>query len=101
VFGPCTICRERYRTMPEENREMGIPPRFLYGTHYSTPGYVLFFLVRQAPEYMLCLQVRTTGPLGPTAPVLCDCCIHQALDVMTSFLCVCRMGSSMRPTGCS
>jgi factor associated with neutral sphingomyelinase activation len=31
-------------------------PRFLYGTHYSTPGYVLFYLVRQAPEYMLRLQ---------------------------------------------
>ncbi|KAG5190431.1 BEACH domain-containing protein [Tribonema minus] len=34
----------------------GIPPPFLYGTHYSTPGYVLFFLVRTAPEHMLCLQ---------------------------------------------
>ena len=56
-------------------------PKFLYGTHYSTPGYVLFYLVRQgtsgvielratlfidglvfdydggaAPEYMLRLQ---------------------------------------------
>ena len=29
---------------------------FLYGTHYSTPGYVLFFLVRTIPEFMLCLQ---------------------------------------------
>ena len=29
---------------------------FLYGTHYSTPGYVLFFLVRVIPEFMLCLQ---------------------------------------------
>ena len=29
---------------------------FLYGTHYSTPGYVLYFLVRQVPEYMLRLQ---------------------------------------------
>ena len=35
---------------------LGIPPPFLYGTHYSTPGYVLFYLVRVAPEYMLCLQ---------------------------------------------
>eukprot|EP01036_Dinobryon_divergens_P053556 gene53556-71580_t len=32
------------------------PPPFLYGTHYSTPGYVLFFLARVAPEHMLCLQ---------------------------------------------
>ncbi|XP_029955149.1 protein FAN [Salarias fasciatus] len=38
----------RYRGMPE--------PRFLYGSHYSSPGYVLFYLVRIAPEHMLCLQ---------------------------------------------
>ena len=31
-------------------------PRFLYGSHYSTPGFVLFYLVRAAPELMLCLQ---------------------------------------------
>ena len=34
----------------------GFPPRFMYGTHYSTPGYVLNYLVRDRPEYMLCLQ---------------------------------------------
>ncbi|XP_030635744.1 protein FAN isoform X2 [Chanos chanos] len=38
----------RYRDMPD--------PRFIYGSHYSSPGYVLFYLVRVAPEYMLCLQ---------------------------------------------
>ncbi|KAM9332459.1 protein FAN [Pholidichthys leucotaenia] len=38
----------RYRGMPE--------PRFIYGSHYSSPGYVLFYLVRVAPEHMLCLQ---------------------------------------------
>lgn len=31
-------------------------PKFMYGTHYSTPGYVLFYLIRYAPEYMLRLQ---------------------------------------------
>jgi factor associated with neutral sphingomyelinase activation len=31
-------------------------PKFLYGTHYSTPGYALYYLVRQCPELMLCLQ---------------------------------------------
>nr|CAG4710885.1 unnamed protein product [Naegleria fowleri] len=40
--------KDRYYQMPD--------PKFLYGTHYSTPGYVLYFLVRQAPEYMLKLQ---------------------------------------------
>jgi hypothetical protein len=43
--------------MPDEDKEHGLPPKFLYGTHYSTPAYVLFYLVRAAPEYMLCLQV--------------------------------------------
>uniref|UniRef100_A0A1A8LKW8 Neutral sphingomyelinase (N-SMase) activation associated factor n=4 Tax=Nothobranchius TaxID=28779 RepID=A0A1A8LKW8_9TELE len=38
----------RYRGMPE--------PRFMYGSHYSSPGYILFYLVRVAPEHMLCLQ---------------------------------------------
>ncbi|CAM4532733.1 unnamed protein product [Leuciscus chuanchicus] len=38
----------RYRDMPD--------PRFMYGSHYSSPGYVLFYLVRVAPEHMLCLQ---------------------------------------------
>uniref|UniRef100_A0A8C5M964 Neutral sphingomyelinase activation associated factor n=1 Tax=Leptobrachium leishanense TaxID=445787 RepID=A0A8C5M964_9ANUR len=38
----------RYREMPE--------PKFIYGSHYSSPGYVLFYLVRVAPEHMLCLQ---------------------------------------------
>jgi factor associated with neutral sphingomyelinase activation len=42
------MLRERFREMPE--------PRFLYGTHYSTPAYVLYYLVRIAPQYMLCLQ---------------------------------------------
>ncbi|EFC42183.1 BEACH domain-containing protein [Naegleria gruberi] len=40
--------KQRYYDMPD--------PKFLYGTHYSTPGYVLYFLLRQAPEYMLKLQ---------------------------------------------
>ncbi|KNC73162.1 hypothetical protein SARC_14281 [Sphaeroforma arctica JP610] len=31
-------------------------PKYFYATHYSTPGYVLYYLVRVAPEYMLCLQ---------------------------------------------
>ncbi|KAK3746418.1 hypothetical protein QZH41_012767, partial [Actinostola sp. cb2023] len=40
--------KERCKDMPE--------PKFLYGSHYSTPGYVLYYLVRVAPEFMLCLQ---------------------------------------------
>jgi factor associated with neutral sphingomyelinase activation len=40
--------KARYVEMPE--------PKFLYGSHYSTPGYVLFYLVRVVPEYLLCLH---------------------------------------------
>lgn len=48
--------RARYDAMPRGEEVDGLPPPFLYGTHYSTPGYVLYFLVRRFPEYMLCLQ---------------------------------------------
>ena len=44
--------RRRYAEMPVTKE----CPRFIYGTHYSTPGYVLGFLVRHKPELMLCLQ---------------------------------------------
>uniref|UniRef100_A0A673FVA1 Neutral sphingomyelinase (N-SMase) activation associated factor n=1 Tax=Sinocyclocheilus rhinocerous TaxID=307959 RepID=A0A673FVA1_9TELE len=37
---------ERYRDMPE--------PRFMYGSHYSSPGYVLFYLVRVGKD-LICL----------------------------------------------
>ncbi len=43
------VFRERMRDMPKEEQ-------FLYGTHYSTPGYVLFYLVRKRPDLMLRLQ---------------------------------------------
>ena len=39
---------DRYKEMPE--------PKFLYGTHYSNPSYVIGYLVRIKPEYMLRLQ---------------------------------------------
>jgi len=48
--------KTRFRSMPRENISKGIDPPFLYGTHYSSPAYVLYYLVRVAPEHMLCLQ---------------------------------------------
>ncbi|CAJ1353428.1 unnamed protein product [Effrenium voratum] len=42
--------RERMAGMPE-NQE-----RFLYGTHYSTPAYVIYWLLRSMPERMLRLH---------------------------------------------
>lgn len=38
----------RYEEMPA--------PRFMYGSHYSAPGYVIGYLLRKEPEYMLKLQ---------------------------------------------
>ena len=39
---------DRYEDMPE--------PRFIYGSHYSTPGYVTYYLMRSHPDLMLCLM---------------------------------------------
>lgn len=44
--------RERYR----ESADAAHEPPFMYGTHYSTAGFVLYYLVRQAPALMLRLQ---------------------------------------------
>lgn len=41
--------KKRYYDMPE--------PKFLYGTHYSAPGYVIGFLFRKFPLAMLRLHV--------------------------------------------
>jgi WD40 repeat protein len=45
--------RARFRDMP---RGEGEDPPFFWGTHYSTPGYCLHYLVRTLPEHMLHLQ---------------------------------------------
>jgi len=51
------------KRMAEMPRDVSGQPPFLYGTHYSTPGYVLYYLVRCAPEYMLRLQNGMSGYL--------------------------------------
>ncbi|KAK7576021.1 hypothetical protein V9T40_012307 [Parthenolecanium corni] len=45
----------RLERLKQRYNEMA-PPKFLYGSHYSNPGFVLFYLVRKYPHYMLCLQ---------------------------------------------
>ncbi|XP_055712344.1 protein FAN-like [Phlebotomus papatasi] len=45
---------ERLERLIERYEEMA-KPKFLYGSHYSTPGFVLFYLVRKYPKLMLCL----------------------------------------------
>lgn len=41
--------KERFSIMPPEEK-------FLYGTHYSTPAYVISFLLRKNPLHMIKLQ---------------------------------------------
>lgn len=38
--------KSRYAELPEEER-------YLYGTHYSCPGYVIGYLVRSNPQWMI------------------------------------------------
>ncbi|KAG5896999.1 hypothetical protein JTB14_010751 [Gonioctena quinquepunctata] len=45
----------RLARLLERYQEMSIP-KFLYGSHYSTPGFVLYYLARLYPHYVLCLQ---------------------------------------------
>ncbi|KAI8104506.1 hypothetical protein M9434_003061 [Picochlorum sp. BPE23] len=49
------VFQQRYADMVEMQMHGGEEP-FLYGTHYSCPGYTLFWLVRSMPEHMLRLQ---------------------------------------------
>ncbi|KAF5298434.1 hypothetical protein FQR65_LT01213 [Abscondita terminalis] len=46
---------ERLQRLIDRYDEMSYP-KFIYGSHYSTPAFVLFYLVRLYPQYVLCLQ---------------------------------------------
>jgi factor associated with neutral sphingomyelinase activation len=54
-----------YRERMQQLREAGEKP-FLYGTHYSTPGYVLFYLVRARPDLMVLLHFLVSFSLSLT-----------------------------------
>lgn len=76
--------KERFESMPPADAALGLPPPFLYGTHYSTPGYVLFYLVRVAPEYMLCLQNgRFDAPdrMFHSVSDMWDSCLNNPADL--------------------
>ena len=51
--------KARYKEMPE--------PKFLYGTHYSTPGYVLYYVVRVGAGHSLRAQPVRTARLTADA----------------------------------
>lgn len=48
--------RLEYFKQRYENMHDAVDQPFLYGTHYSAAGYVLYYLVRSMPQHMLCLQ---------------------------------------------
>ena len=49
-------CKEMSASVTSFSSETPQQSVFLYGSHYSTPAYVSFYLVRQYPEWQLCLQ---------------------------------------------
>ena len=65
--------QERFEEMPE--------PKFLYGSHYSTPGYVLFYLVRtgRSPTPELSSNISKTNNSGLFTQTLgpASCCHIQ------------------------
>lgn len=49
------LTKKRLDRLLDRYREM-VEPRFIYGSHYSTPGYVTYYLMRSQPDLMLCLM---------------------------------------------
>merc|ERR1719189_643399 len=52
---------ERLEHLKERREEMMLSGSsgagsYLYGSHYSCPGFILYYLVRKNPQLMLCLQ---------------------------------------------
>lgn len=46
------LLKQRMQQMPNNQ------PKFLYGTHYSAPGYVLFYLVREGLVFSFLLLTK-------------------------------------------
>jgi hypothetical protein len=57
----------------------GMDEPFMYGSHYSCPGYVMFWMVRAAPGHLLRLQGGRFD-----APDRLFCSIKEAWDSVTS-----------------
>lgn len=57
----------------------GMDTPFMYGSHYSCPGYVMFWLVRAAPGHLLRLQGGRFD-----APDRMFCSIREAWESVTS-----------------
>lgn len=50
------MLQTRYQEMPE--------PKFMYGSHYSSPGYVLFYLVRVGKIAFYVFSMQTIASEG-------------------------------------
>ncbi|KAJ1610519.1 neutral sphingomyelinase activation associated factor-like BEACH domain-containing protein [Cryptosporidium canis] len=51
-----SINQSNLEMLKSRMKDLPISEQFLYGSHYSTPGYISYFLVRQFPEYQLKLH---------------------------------------------
>ncbi|KAH9258104.1 hypothetical protein BASA81_003667 [Batrachochytrium salamandrivorans] len=66
----------------DEDENNHVP--FLYGTHYSTPGFVLFYLIRQRPEEALRLQngkFDSPDRMFHSLAQTWENCLHSSTDV--------------------
>lgn len=61
--------KQRLESMPPQDKALGVPPPFLYGTHYSTPGIVLL-----AFDIALCLVISCDIAFALFASILCKAC---------------------------
>ena len=73
------------RRMADMPRGPGCDPPFLYGSHYSCPGFVMFWLVRAAPGHLLrwgppdqSLRTPLTCPAAISHPIICGVCRVRA-----------------------
>lgn len=54
---------------PSQNANNNEKP-YMYLSHYSTPGIVLYYLIRQVPSYILKIQNESVG--GPPDKIFHD-----------------------------
>ena len=55
---------------------------YLFNTHYSTPGIVLYYLIRKVPQHILRIQ---SGGFGPVDRIFFDVesCFNHCLNVLS------------------
>ncbi|KAH7647527.1 hypothetical protein FG379_000610 [Cryptosporidium bovis] len=51
-----SINESNLEILKQRMRDLPLQEQFLYGSHYSNPGYISYFLIRKYPEYQLKLH---------------------------------------------